>query len=625
MKKIKLLSAFLLTLALAGAGLVNAQGLTPQETARLAAIETELGSGNPVAAKGVVSSAELMDKLMLLEPERAAALKAKAAALANFERQLDKNWAPDQARNLSASLALLLTKEGPLSKMGLAPEPEKTLAWAAKYKTYDADKTRRIGKAVKNWDIVFNGHVFNPKMQNVGGTNYLAGWMVRTSSGAYFMEIGTSDIIFKTSVADMKALWESMTLKERNDYLAAKASGLLSGGFVDGSTRTDATFQNFVAGFPTFEYLDASGKGRLDRYIAQMKASEEVKAKLSATQMGTLKDKTVDQQMLLLGSMFDKSEVKPGVVAERNLDANRPSRPDENLSSQNNELITGMLRSSLVGETKGTAPGDKIAAFYAGGAKLDLAIETCQGCHAKYEPSSGRIIIDSELVQQYLRANNISADALVKDKAAMAGLTKYVSPIFVHEATHQMQHDWAAKAGIYKPYSQEDEIEAASMEGMYTAQKKSSDPRFRFIFVTMGKSSTYAQQRVEVSKRFEGNQKEFGDFVRQQYYYGVPSFDAAASQVLTAVSSELDRRKTLSPAEIDDIELDGKELKEVRQMSSMELADSVGGIKAMALRKIQDDLLHRNVYDQHYAGAEDWAVTMRKGGASAKKKGMPGA
>lgn len=620
MKRLTLIS-FFFSLALAGSA--AAQGLTPQETTRLAAFEAGLSSASPVAARAMAADRELMDKLMLLEPERAAALNAKAAALADFERQLDREWGADQTRNLSTSLALRLTREGPLARMGLAPQPEKVQAWAARYKTYSAEKTLLIGKAVKNWDVIFDGFSFNPKMQNSGGTSYLTGWTVKTSTGAYFMEIGRSDVIFRTSPADMRTFWLDLTLRERNDYMASKAASLLSGAFIDGSTRTDATFQRFVSGMPAFEYLDASGKGRLDRYVSQMKAAEDVKAKLSASQLAGLKTQTVEQQMLQLGSLFDKSEAKTGVVAQRTLDANRPSRPDENLSAQNNDLIAGMLRTSLPNEVKGSAPGDRVAAFYAGGNKLDLVIESCQGCHAKYEPSTGRIVVDSELVQQYLRANNISPDALVKDKAAMAGLTKYISPIFVHEATHQMQHKWAADAGIYKPYTQEDEIEALSMEALHTTQKKASDPRFRSIFLTMGKSAPYAQQRIEVSKRFEGNQKEFGDFVRQQYYYGVPSFEAASSQVLTAVSGELERRRTLSPAEIGDIESYGKSLAEVRQMSAQEIADSVGDIKSLALRKIQDDLLHSNVYTQHYAGAEDWAVSMRKAGASSRRSGVP--
>ncbi len=620
MKRIAILA---LCLAPALAGGAAAQELSQRDAARVAFWEEGLKKADPAIGRAVKADRELLDKLMLLEPARAADIKSKAEALLDFEEQLEKDWGTDKARNMSGALAVRLTRNGTLSKIGLAPVPEKTMEWAAKYKTYDAEKSALIAKAVKNWDAVFGGLTFTPALKPDGaGGQYLAGWVVKSSSGALFMEIGTSDLIFAQNQAGIKAEWERFILKDRNSFLNAKANALLNRYFIDGSTRTDAATQQRALNFAPFEYLDAAGKGRLDRYVSQMKAAEEVKARLSTSQMATLNTKTVEEQMLELGRMFDKNEARTGKVAERNLDANRPSRPDENLSAQNNDLITGMLRSSLVGEVRGTAPGDKIAAFYGSGAKLNLAIETCQGCHAKYEPSTGRIVIDSELVQQYLRANNMTADQLVKSKEGMAGLTKYVSPIFVHEATHQMQHAWADKAGIYKPYSQEDEIEALSMEGLYTSQKRKADGRYASMFRTMAKSSTYASQRVEVSKKFEGNQKEFGDFVRQQYYYGVPSFEASSSTVLSAASAELERRRGLTTAEVAEIDNYGKDLSEVRSMSAQEIADSVADIKTLALRKIQDDLLHSNVYTDHYAGAEDWARSMRGAGASSKRRGV---
>lgn len=620
MKRIALLA---LCLAPALAGGAAAQELAQRDAARVAFWEEGLRKADPAIGRAVKADRELLEKLARLDPDRAADIKAKAEALLDLEEQLEKDWGADKARNLSGALAVRLTRNGALSKMGLAPVPEKTLEWAAKYKTYNAEKTALIAKAVKNWDAVFGGLSFTPALKpNGAGGSYQTGWIVKTSSGALFMEMSGSDLIYSPSVPDMKTAWERLILKDRNSFLNAKANALLNKYFIDNSTRTDAGAQARAVNFAGFEYLDAAGKGRLDRYVSQMKAAEEVKARLSASQMATLNTKTVEEQMLELGRMFDKKEATAGKVAERSLDANRPSRPDENLSAQNNALITGMLRSSLVGEVRGTAPGDKIAAFYAGGNKLNLAIETCQGCHAKYEPSSGRIVIDSELVQQYLRANNMTADQLVKSKEGMAGLTKYVSPIFVHEATHQMQHAWADKADIYKPYSQEDEIEALSMEGLYTSQKRKADGRYRSMFQTMAKSSPYASQRVEVSKKFEGNQKEFGDFARQQYYYGVPSFAASSSTVLAAVSAELERRRALPAADLAEVNEFGKSFDEIRKMAPQEIADSVTDIKTSALARLQGDLLNSGVYTDHYAGAEGWARSMRKAGASSKRRGV---
>ena len=310
--------------------------------------------------------------------------------------------------------------------------------------------------------------------------------------------------------------------------------------------------------------------------------------------------------MYLLGSLFDKSNIKGTVNLERKVDGARQSRPGETLSFQNNQLLAGMLRTSIVAELKGAAAGDKVLKFYNSGAKLDLAIESCQGCYAKYEPTSGRIILDSEMIQQYLRVNDLTTEALLKDKAKIAALAKYASPIFVHEATHQMQHSWADRAHIYKPYVQEDEIESNSMEALYTVEKLKQDPKFKAIFSRMRRSSTYADQRLKLAQRFNKNPDEFSENVRQLYYYRLPSFDAASSQILSAISAELERRQGLDAAALAEIEASGVELKDAMGMTVQELTGSAADIKTAALRKIQDDLLHKAVYTDHYESASDW-------------------
>jgi hypothetical protein len=53
-------------------------------------------------------------------------------------------------------------------------------------------------------------------------------------------------------------------------------------------------------------------------------------------------------------------------------------------------------------------------------------------------------------------------------------------------------------------------------------------------------------------------------------------------------------------------------LEEAKAMTTQELAGSVGEIKTAALQKIQDDLLHSNLYDGHYQNAGDWTGSMRQ-------------
>jgi len=603
---------------------LSAQELTKEETYRLKNYETRITSADPEASNGFLKDSTLLDKLLISDPGKAVGLKSKAGAVAEYEKLLDKNWTASQERNLSEAMSSRLLDQSPLSKVGLAPKPEKTLDWAARYKNYPPGKTALLERSLRKWESVFNGCSF---ILSSGRSENL--WYVKDSAGRAFMKITKDDAIFKDTEAGMKSLWETMTLKERNNYLNFKAGGLLDDlidkSISDNSVR--AADSPIVGDNPLLNYLDGPGNGRLQKYIAKMNAVELAKARLNPAQLAKLDGQPIEQQLYLLGNAFDKSEIKGPVTLERKIDILRQSKPGETLSPQNNALLAKMLGSSMLAEVKGTVAGDKVAKFYASGAKLDVAIESCQGCYAKYEPSSGRIIFDSELIQQYLRANNTSSDKMVGSKEQLAGLGKYLSPMLAHEGTHQMQHAWADKAGVYKPYVQEDEEEANSMEALYTMEKLKKDPKFKSMLIKMrNSSSSYAGKRLELERTFKKNTDEFGDKVSQVYYPGLPSFGAASSQTLSAISGELGRRSALAAAEQAEIEKTGTNLEEARAMTTQELSGYVGEIRTSALKKIQDDLLHKSIYEDHYRNAGDWTGSMRqvvKTTAAAPKSKVP--
>ena len=157
---------------------------------------------------------------------------------------------------------------------------------------------------------------------------------------------------------------------------------------------------------------------------------------------------------------------------------------------------------------------------------------------------------------------------------------------------------------------QEDEIEANSMQALYTVEKLKQDPKFKAIFSRMRSSSTYADQRLKLAQRFNKYPDDFSESVRQLYYYGLPSFDAASSQILSAVSAELERRQGLDTAALAEIENSGVELQDAMGMTVQELTGSVGEIRTADLKKIQDDLLHKAVYTGHYESASGWPADM---------------
>jgi len=560
-----LLAAALICFASFGA---FAQDLTAEETAALKNYEAAINSADPVAAKKFLKEASLTDKLTLTEPDHASDLIAKARAITDLEQLLDKTWRAGQDMELSRSLALRIDFNTPLEKVGIGAAPETLLPWMEKYEKYSDAKTLTVKKAIRQFETVFG-----------------------------------------TSTVNGKARWEASSIRERNAMLSENAAGSLEH-LINSETRTDKAFQNQVRNADIFNYLDSAGRARYERYLNQLATAEAAKTGFSMPQIDKIKDQPIEQQMYLLGSLFDNNKNKSSAAIERKVDSGRQSKPGETLSFQNNQLMAGMLQTSMVGTVKGTAAGDKVLKFYNSGAKLNVAIESCQGCYAKYEPSTGKLIMDSEMIQQYMRVNGITAETLVKDKAQVAALAEYVSPMFVHEATHQMQHDWADRARIYKPYVQEDEIESSSMEALYTTENMKKDKEFKGLFMQMEKNTAYAQKRVETMDRFNEGSSKFDKMVRQVSYYGTPSFDAASSRILSAISSELERRKTLSAADRVSLEKSGTGLNAAMGMTAQELSVSVADINTDALKKIQGDLLSKAAYTSHYESASDWTGSM---------------
>ena len=525
-----------------------------------------ISSANPVIAKEFLEDTVFVDKLKTLEPQEAAKLISKAEAIVDLANLLDKRLYKTREYELSVALQIRIDHDKPLASVGIGPYPEPLIEWVKIYrKNYSKLKVALIERSIRKFEVLFG-----------------------------------------TSAVNGKDKWEKSTIRERNTLLAGKAGDALDG-LINHETQTGDTYQNQIKSAGIFEYLDAGGKARLNKYISQMSVAEEAKSSLNAELLAELKDQPIEQQMYLLGSVFDQSDIKAGSL-ETKIDSLRRSKPSETISYQDNRIIADLLKTAMVSEVKGTVAGDKVVKFYKEN-KLDIAIASCQNCYAKFEPSNNRIVFDADLIQQYMRIKDISADDFIKGKE-INNLAKYLSPMFVHEATHQMQHSWSDGRDIYKPYTQEDEIEANSLEAVYTIEKMKKDKSFSKLFREIKSDSVYAEKRIKLAHRFKMSRDKFGGAIRNLYYYGLPSFSSARAEILKAISDELGRRESLDEADISDIEKYGSNVSETMKMTASELRGSVGDIKSSALKKVRDDLLHQSVYTEYYDGAEESASTM---------------
>ncbi len=567
-------------LAAAAAGLflcAPARAL-PTAPERLAIYTTAISSADPAAASAFLSDGEART-LAEAGPDNGAALKAKAEALKDLKNLLAMPWDEAKANNLSQALSIRIDVDRPLIRLGVGPAPEKLLFWIDKYQpSYPAGKKEVIKKAIRQWEVVF-GTMTELRKMSWGQANITS---------------------FGTTIT--KANWEGWTIRERNATIAML-------------TKKDPSFLIYD------DVALASAKGDLGLLTAVTRAQGS--GALSESQLAQLRGKSFQDQAYLLGSFFDGSNIAVDEDIKSKINAARATLPKEVLSTERRKLLGDMLGSAMTKELAGTEAGDRVLAFYGG--QVKIAIKPCDGAYSRYDAATGTIILDSETIQQYMRMNGYNAGTVLQERQ-LAEIAKYMSPAVVYEAAHGMQAAWAKKQGVYTPHVQEDEIEAMSLEGLYTTEKMGKDPGYARILTSSRDFSSYASKKLEIGTEYGmGGSKQFATTVRQRYFSGLPSLDAAAAHVLSAVSAELAFRASLPANYQSAINSTGLGLEDALAMAPDELAGSVREIQTSVLAKIQGDLSRLGVYRSRYSSSdrEDRKALKEMETGAAPKTGAP--
>ena len=524
---------------------------------RLAVYEAAISSGDPVAAAAFLADGEAKT-LSAADEQKGAALTAKATALKDLKDMLAMPWDAAKSNKLNEVLSIRIDVDKPLCKVGVGPEPEKLLAWITKYQPdYPADKTAVVKKSIRQWDVVFG-----------------------TVTVVKAIDWDQAEVLHKQGVTISKASWAGMVIRERNAVIA----------------KMMESDQNLII------YSDQALSSAKDQ-VALMKSINNVKNSgvLTPAQLSQLSGKSFNDQAYLLGSFFDNSKTSGGADMAK-VTAARNSLPKEVLPSQQRALLGSMLSPAVSKEMAGTKAGQQVLAFYSKDGPLKIEVKPCDGKYSSYDPATRTIALDSETIQQYMRLKGYTADSLMKNKDQVAEIAKYMSPAVVYESVHQMQDTWGKKQGVYKPHVQEDEIEAMSLEGLYTSEKLLKDKAFK---ATMAGGTSYADKRVEVATEYRGSgSKKFATTVRQRYFSGLPSLDSAASQVMGAVSDELSRRAALPAQQRASLDATSMPLSDAMDMTPEDLSGSVGEIRTDALAKIEKDLSALGVYKGRYSASD---------------------
>lgn len=547
--------------------LLCATGAFAQKAAeRLAAYEAAILRGDPAAAAAFLGDREATD-IAAADGQKAVVLNAKAGALKDLKELLAMPWDQTKANKLSQALSIRIDADKPLAGVGVGPEPEKLLAWLEKYQpAYPESKKAVVKKAIRRWEIVFG----------TAAVVFAMDW--DQAKDAY----GLAGLV-RRSVTITKDAWAAMTIRERNSVIAQRM-------------KQDPAFIIYS------DEVLASEKERMAllRSLNKVKASGE----LTPAQLAQLSSRRFDDQVYLLGNFFDGGAAKGDTDISR-IHAARGSLPKEVLPSQQRELLGGMLGQAVSKELAGAWAGRKVLDFYAGGEPLKIEVRPCDGKYSGYDPAAKATILDSETIQQYMRIKGYTSDSVMRSPGQVAEIAKYMSPAVVYEAARRMQDSWARGRGVYKPRVQEDEVQAMALEGLYTGEKLAGDPAFRRVLDESRGFSSYASKRVAIATRYrKSGSKGFATTVRQLYFPGLPSLDAAAAQALGAITGELSRRASLSARERAGIDASGLATDEALEMTPEELAGSVGEIKGDALAKIQKDLSGLDAYRSYYKASD---------------------
>ncbi|NLO91984.1 MAG: hypothetical protein GX410_08375 [Elusimicrobia bacterium] len=563
---------YILSFILTVAGFSQAQALSEPVERRAAQCEAAVTALNPDIAAACAADQTFISELAAEDSERASQILQKGQALAELDGLLAAHTpGAEQEAVLRATLSGWLG-DVPFADMGLAT-PAQLLSWVGKYRSgYGDEKMASIKRAL------LDSSALNPN--DIKAAMDFAGVQ-----------------------GDAGKAWNALPLSTRENTISGMLLSTLDRYISDGKCMADELRADSV-----WKFLPSEAVQRFNDYARKCEVMDRVQeqtrtdSKLQAAMAG-LRGLPLDVQLFRLGQFFDQNDNNTQLARE--VEALRAPAPSETLAPEQNELLTSMLKSSMLGAIRGVPVGDEIAAFYAPGSgnEFKLKIEDMGGETAEYRPATGEIVLNSALIQQFMRINGYTDgskfsnfttnDLLANNKGAMRHLMNFLAPVVVHEATHQMQHRWSKSRQIFDPYSKEDEVEAISKQSLFTLQKYRKSPAFSALVDQDKEYSPYMALNVQLADEFERDPSRFLQRVGDIYYPKVPSAQTAHSYTLAVIDGELKRRAGLPEEARHALETGTLKLEDALNMTNSGLKMAVGDFGTADLESLRDSVLAR--------------------------------
>lgn len=367
----------------------------------------------------------------------------------------------------------------PVCDLGLGPQPEDSFDWVGKYLPQDL---RDFRYSVRTWDDL--GPVRTPALSADGHTK--GGWNAQGVMDRYRSLVVWSRYVVSQTTSVPVAMYPDK----------AKLAQLVP------ILKEDVYSEPIKAALDN--YLSGSGVTPVKTGPSAASTAAQNKISKTSSDAAALKGMSTGAQAGALDNFFNGTGHHPaGDFTERKGASSGAKKPyvytplsPTDISNLGPRLLQqgkdGTLSGPLANQIKGTKAGDEILAFYkdkgyqgAGTNKLAFGFEPMRkGLFGGWNWVNEDINLNSELANDWMKKNKVTPAMLMQGDPAknkhLRGLSEYLAPTFVHEATHQRQtakdkrdgidlFKYAGKSNSY--YQMEKETEAFSMDASFTAQK----------------------------------------------------------------------------------------------------------------------------------------------------------
>jgi len=155
--------------------------------------------------------------------------------------------------------------------------------------------------------------------------------------------------------------------------------------------------------------------------------------------------------------------------------------PAYDLTPAETKALLARLSPAIMSDLRGTPSGDALLAELSGGLTLSIGQTERDGALATYFEESTSIVLGGKQLAELLAPLGYSPRDLLTNDEALADAAVLYSHLFVHEATHHRQQQWASRLpdGARRlAYNQASEIEANNAQAKFLREKRAADPAF---------------------------------------------------------------------------------------------------------------------------------------------------